>query len=95
MAVAVVIQFSGGTTDQYDQVIAKMGFTHGGAGAPGSKFHWIAETPEGLRVTDVWDSPEQFEKFAEEQIGPFTQEAGIPGPPQITIHEIYNYMTAG
>ncbi len=95
MAVGVVIQFSGGTPAQYDQVIEKMGFKAGGTGAPGSMFHWVTETPEGLRVTDVWASPELFEKFAQEQIGPFTQEAGIPGPPQITVHQIHNYLTAG
>lgn len=95
MAVGVVIQFSGGTPAQYDQVIAKMGFTPRGKGAPGALFHWITETPDGLRVTDVWESREQFEKFAQEQIGPFTQEAGIPGPPDITVHEVYSYLTAG
>ncbi|HUH80420.1 MAG TPA: hypothetical protein VLZ06_03745 [Solirubrobacteraceae bacterium] len=95
MAVGVVIQFSGGTTAQYDQVIEKMGFKPSGAGAPGLMFHWITETPDGLRVTDVWESREQFDKFAQEQIGPFTQEVGIPGPPDITYHEVYNYLTAG
>ena len=79
MAVGVVIQFSGGTTAQYDQVIEKMGFTPGGTGAPGCLFHWITDTPDGLRVTDVWATREQFDSFAQEQIGPFTQEAGIPG----------------
>jgi hypothetical protein len=33
MAVAVVLEFPGGTTEQYDEVIAKMGFTPGGKGA--------------------------------------------------------------
>ncbi len=95
MPIGVVIQFSGGTPEQYDQVIEKMGFKPGGVGAPGSMFHWVASAPEGLRVTDVWASTEQFEKFAQEQIGPFTQEAGIPGPPEITVHEVHNYLTAG
>ena len=95
MAVGVVIDFSGGTTAQYDQVIEKMGFAHGGAGAPGSLFHWITETPDGLRVTDVWQNREAFEKFAQEQIGPFTQEVGIPGPPDISVYEVHNYLTAG
>ena len=95
MAVGVVIQFSGGTPEQYDRVIEKMGFKPGGAGAPGSMFHWVTSTPEGLRVTDVWASPEQFEAFAQEQIGPFTQEVGIPGPPQVTVYEVHNHMTAG
>src|SRR2546422_8578213 len=56
MAVAVVLEFHGGTLDQYEQVIGKMGFTHGGKGAPGGLFHWVTATGDGIRVTDVWNS---------------------------------------
>jgi hypothetical protein len=96
MAVAAVLDFKGGTTlAQYDEVIAKMGFTPNGAGAPGSLFHWVTTTADGIRVTDVWHSREQFESFAQEKIGPFTQEAGFAGPPEVTFHEVHNYLTAG
>jgi hypothetical protein len=37
-----------------------MGFKAGGGGAPGSMFHWITDTADGLRVTDVGESREQF-----------------------------------
>ena len=95
MAVAVVLEFEGATLDQYDQVIGKMGFSPGGKAAPGSLFHWAAETDNGFRVTDVWQDRETFERFAEEQIGPFTAEAGITSPPKTTFYEVHNYMTAG
>jgi hypothetical protein len=94
MAVAVILDFEGGTLDQYDQVIGKMGFEPGGAGAPGGLFHWVTKTDEGIRVTDVWESQEQFQKFADEQIGPITQEMGLPQP-QVTFHEVHNHLTAG
>jgi hypothetical protein len=45
--------------------------------------------------TDVWQSREQFEKFAQEEIGPRTQEVGFPGPPEITFHDVHNHLTAG
>jgi hypothetical protein len=95
MAVAVEMNFKGATIDQYEQVIGKMGFTHGGPGAPHGLFHWVAQTDDGLRVVDVWDSKEEYERFAQEQIGPYTQEAGIPAPPEVTFHEVHNYLTAG
>ena len=69
MAVGVVVEFRGGTLEQYDEVIQKMGFTPGGAGAPGFLFHWVEKTDDGFRVTDVWEAKEQFEQFAESQIG--------------------------
>ncbi len=56
MAVAVEMNFKGATLDQYEQVIEKMGFTHGGKGAPHGLFHWVAQTDDGIRVVDVWDS---------------------------------------
>src|ERR1700681_3250747 len=78
MAVAVVIECKGATLDQYDQVLAKMGRTPRGRAAPGSLFHWVTATEDGIRVTDVWQTREAFETFAEEQIGPFTVAVGLP-----------------
>ena len=51
MAVAVVLEFRGATLDQYDQLVEKMGFSPGGAGAPGGLFHWVTQTDGGIRVT--------------------------------------------
>lgn len=95
MPVAVVMEFSGATLEQYDQVIERMGFTPGGAGAPGGMFHWVTATDDGIRVTDVWKTREQFDAFAGEKIGPITAEVGIPSPPQITYHDVHNHLTAG
>ncbi len=95
MAVAAVLDFEGATLDQYDQVIDKMGFTPGGKGAPGGLFHWVAATDDGIRVVDVWETREQFEQFADEQIGPYTQEVGFAGPPKVTLYEVHNHLTAG
>jgi hypothetical protein len=91
MPVGVVMDFPGGTLAQYDQVIGRMGLTPGGAMPDGGLFHWVTRTDSGLRVTDVWESREQFERFAQEQIGPFTQEAGLDEP-QITFHEVHNHL---
>ena len=95
MAVAVQLDFKDATLSQYDQVIAKMGFRPTGAGAPHGLFHWVTKTDDGIRVVDVWDSKEAFEKFAQDEIGPFTQEVGIPSPPNVQFFELHNYLTAG
>jgi hypothetical protein len=95
MAVAVQLDFRGGTLEQYDQVIEKMGFQKGGPGGPGGLFHWVAKTDEGIRVTDVWETKEAFDTFAQEKILPITQEVGVPGPPEIQFFEVHNYLTAG
>ena len=95
MPVAVIMDFEDTSLEQYDEVIGKMGFSHGGPGAKGGLFHWVTQTNGGIRVTDVWESKEVFDEFAESTIGPLSAEAGIQGPPKITYTEVYNYLTAG
>ena len=48
-----------------------------------------------MRVVDVWETREQFERFAGEQIGPYSEEVGIPNPPDIHFHDVHNHLTAG
>lgn len=69
LAIAVQLDFEGGTLEQYDEVIKRMGFTKGGKGAPGSLFHWVTKTDEGLRVTDVWTDRETFESSPRRRSG--------------------------
>jgi hypothetical protein len=93
MAVAVEIVFTGGTLDQYDQVMDKMGLKPARVGPPsGLLFHWITATDDGIRVVDVWESAADFDAFAREKIVPITQEVGVPGPPDIRFHDVYNYL---
>jgi hypothetical protein len=95
MAVAVQMDFKGTTLDQYDQVIEKMGFRPAGAGAVGGLFHWVAKTGDGIRVVDVWETKEQFEKFAQDEIGPISEQVGVPAPPELQFFEVHNHLTAG
>ena len=90
MAVGVIQDFEGATLAQYDRMIEKMGFTEG-IGAPDGVFHWVARTGTGIRVVDVWTSRAAFQKFAETQIGPLSQEIGVPTP-TVTILEIHNIL---
>jgi hypothetical protein len=92
MAVAVEMSFRGGTLDQYDQVIQRMGLTQGGPMPAGGISHWVAKTDDGFRVVDVWESREQFERFAQEQIGPFTADAGLTEP-ETRFTEVHNHLT--
>jgi hypothetical protein len=93
MPVAIVMDFPGGTLEQYDQVVERMGLEPGGDTPPGAMFHWVTQTPEGLRVVDVWETQEAFDQFAEEQIGPYTQEVGL-SEPQMQTHDVHNHLKA-
>src|SRR2546422_11576885 len=93
MAVAVQLEFKGGTLEQYDQVIQKMGFRPGGPSAPGALFHWVTKTPDGIRVVDVWRSREGVEKVSGGQIVAFTREAGFTAPPERQVFQGHNLVT--
>lgn len=95
MAVAVILEFAGATLEQYDQIVAKMGLTPGGPGPVGALGHWVAATDEGILVTDLWQTKELYEAFAQEQIGPLSAEVGVPGPPKVTYLDVHNYFTPG
>lgn len=90
MAVAVLMEFDGGTTDAYDRVIEKMGLSDG-TPPEGAQYHVAGKTDNGFRVVDVWDSAEQFQEFAQEKIGPLTAEEGFPQP-EVSMWEVHNTM---
>ena len=96
MAVAFEMRFEGATLEQYDRVMELMGLRQGGAGSSpdGAIFHWVAKTDDGIVVVDVWETDGQFNRFAEEQIGPYTRQAGIPNPPVITRYDVHNTLGA-
>jgi len=90
MAVAIDCNFPGATTDQYDEAVKAMGLAPGDQ-HPGALFHWAAQTESGVRVVDVWESKEDFERFAQEQILPVSRQVGLPEP-EIAYYDVHAYM---
>jgi hypothetical protein len=95
MPVAIEMSFKGATLDQYDRTLEKMGLTPGGSPPPGAIYHWVARTDDGIRVVDVWETKEQFERFAQEQIGPYAREVGIEGEPDMAFYDVHAFLAAG
>ena len=91
MPVAIEMNFKGATLEQYDKVIELMGLTAGNI-PPGAISHWVAKSDDGLRIVDVWESREVFDRFAQEQIGPFSQQAGITESPEMTYRDVHNHL---
>ena len=92
MAVAIEMNFKGATLEQYDQVLDLMGLAAGIPAPPGALFHWCAKTDDGMHIVDVWETQEQFDAFAAAQIGPFSQQVGIPNAPETRVYEVHNYL---
>jgi len=90
MAHAFILRFPDATTEQYDEVIEKMEL--GGRAPENAHFHWAALTDDGLLVVDVWETPEAFQAFADEKIGPITSEVGL-SEPTIESHPVHNTLS--
>jgi hypothetical protein len=78
MAVAFIADFPGGTIEDYEAVLEKMGLE--GRLPAGAMYHAAGVDDAGLRVCDVWEPAEALHAFAETQIGPLTAERGMAEP---------------
>lgn len=61
----------------------------------GGRLHvaWFAE--DGFHVFDLWDSPQQFERFVNERLMPGVQKIGIQGQPKVQISESHAIYSPG
>jgi hypothetical protein len=85
MSVALVLDFPGGTKEQYDEVVDRMNL--GGRMAPGGLIHVGGSYDGGWRIIDVWEDLEHFEHFRDTQIVPVTREVGL-APPNVRMFEV-------
>ena len=77
------------TTEQYDESIRRL--QEAGDFPPdGLDYHVCFGSDGNLRVSEIWDSPEQFEAFGQ-RLMPLLEEVGIdPGEPDIL--EVHNII---
>ena len=89
-ATLVIIEADDLTPDLYDQMAENVPGTRDGSHP--AVAHVAAVKPDGsVIVVDVWESPEAFHAFAQEQIGPAAEQAGFD---QIEprIHEVHDTL---
>ena len=88
---AIVMRFTPQalTAAKYDEVIRRL--EAAGAGAPaGRLYHVCFGNKEELRVSEIWDSMENFEEFGK-TLMPIMQDIGVdPGQPEIV--EVHNII---
>jgi hypothetical protein len=87
MAVCLVIEVPGGTTEQYDSVVRQLE-EGGGHLGEGQTFHVSGPTDDGFIVVDVWNSRDDFDRFMQGRLGEALQAAGVPQPQirEIPVH---------
>ncbi len=92
MAVVMYMEWDGVTPDQYDEARSTVDWE--GDVPQGAMLHvpWFVD--DGLRVTDVWESGEDFQRFVESRLMPAVQEIGIEGEPRVDIRPLHSRVFA-
>ncbi|GAA4903231.1 hypothetical protein EV188_1011149 [Actinomycetospora succinea] len=93
MATAVETTFHRVSLEVYDDLLGRLDFRPGGPSEPGCLFHFATPTEDGFRGIDVWESPEAFQRFVSERLGPVLERLGIAAP-DVRVLEVHNYLIA-
>ena len=93
MAIVMILTQSGVSLDDYELVRKETDFE---SDPPkGGVVHVCTHDGSMLRITDVWESAEDFQAFADNRMIPGMQKAGIDSPPQVEIYPLHNLFTPG
>ncbi len=87
MAVAMFMVWEGVTPEQYDRARELVDWE--GDVPDGAIFHVSAFSPSGLRVTDIWESAEDFQRFVDARLMPGVRQLGIEGQPEVEIYSVH------
>ena len=89
MKMAFLIEGTGVTPEQYDQIVEKLNL--GGKAAPGGIFHIAGPMEGGMRVVDVWESREAFIEFSKTLL-PIIEKTGVNVPEPTILPAYYVYV---
>lgn len=95
MAVGMLLAGEGFTRDAYVAVTEKMFGNYpmrADQSPDGLIVHTAGESPMGFYVYDIWESKEQFLRFAEEQIAPAMEDSD--NSPEPVFYEIETLVEA-
>ena len=93
MAIVMLMRWPGVSLADYDEVRRVTNFE--GDAPTGGMYHACTHDGEALRVTDIWESAEAFQAFAESRLMPAVMQLGIQGEPRIEIYPAHNLFTPG
>jgi hypothetical protein len=88
MPTVMSLRWKGITPEQYDAVKEILDWDNDPL--DGSLFHIAAFSDGELRVVDLWESPEKFERFGYTRLKSALAEAGLDGEPEIELYPAHN-----
>jgi hypothetical protein len=92
--VSVVVRFkpAGLTREQYDESVRRLEAAGAWPNPEGLEMHVLFGSEGDLRVSEIWDSPEQLQAFGD-QLMPILQDVGVQFAGEPEIFEVHNLTT--
>ncbi|HEX5261088.1 MAG TPA: hypothetical protein VFW18_06385, partial [Gaiellales bacterium] len=93
MAVLALMEFEGGTIDQYEQINEALGI-RGPEDAPDGLIRHVAgESDDGLVIIDLWESPEAMADFYENSLRTASEQ--VEGVPEVEprVAPVHNHIS--
>jgi hypothetical protein len=91
MSIVVRLSPTNVTREKYDDVERRLEAAGAWPSPPGLELHVLFGSEGSLRVSEIWDSREQFEAFGE-QLMPILTDAGIGFSAEPEIFEVHNLV---
>jgi hypothetical protein len=87
MRIIMQMKWDGVTPDQYELM---RNTAHWEPDVPkGAVFHVAGFTNGSIRVTDIWESADDFNNFVNSRLMPAAIAAKLPGQPQVEIFPVH------
>src|SRR3954454_6109474 len=91
MAIGVIIEFPGGTIEQYEAVTRELDARNNPPA--GNLFHAAGQAEGVLRLIEVWESQEALDAFVRDRLGAALRAVGTPEP-RITVWPLHTAVAA-
>jgi hypothetical protein len=91
MAVVMRMEWPEVTTEQYEATRELVGWER--EVPEGAIFHIAFFDDGGFKVVDLWESEEDFQRFADNRLNPGIAQIGIDGEPKVTFapaHRVFD-----
>jgi hypothetical protein len=88
MSTVMLMEWAGITPDQYNQVMRALDLDKNPPS--GGIFHVAGFTAGTLRVLDIWESQQAFERFQRDRLNAAVQKAGITTQPKVQFFSAHN-----
>jgi len=90
MPVVMSMHWPEASLEQYEQVRKIVGWEKNPD--PKGLFHiaWMAD--DGFRVVDLWNTPEDFQRFNDTRLASAIQKVGIQGQPDVRFAPVHAYF---